>query len=265
LEAYTEALGASPTPAEEAEAYLRSARVHRSMANWEQCTAASQRAVEIADRVGADDIAAEAMNVEMGALQNRGRFEEADVIGRVAIARAQSPRVRGITLQNLGRGAAERGDFETSDRYFDASIEAFRDANYEFGLLVALTNTARAAFDRGDPRRSLEIGREGVMLARRLNALDVLGTIFQNQAAAFVAVGNLDAAEALLTESLGHFTSARIPLRQAECLEIMGEIGELRSDLATARRCYERAVDLATGSDRSLVERLTNRLDKLGS
>jgi hypothetical protein len=79
-------------------------------------------------------------------------------------------------------------------------------------------------------------------------------------------LGNPDAAEGLLTEALGHFTSARNPGRQAECLEIMGQMCELRPDHETAVRCYVRARDLAlVASDRVLVERLTKRLDSRAS
>ena len=41
------------------------------------------------------------------------------------------------------------------------SIEAFRAANYDIGLAVALGNAAKAALDRGDAARALEVGRRG--------------------------------------------------------------------------------------------------------
>lgn len=261
LDAYRDALAARPTPIEEAEAHLRVARVHRSRAEWDESREESRAAVRIATEAGDDDLAAEAMNVEVGLLQLQGFFVEAEELAHEAIRRARTPRVRGITLQNLGRGAAERGDFARSDTYFNQSIAAFREASYETGLGVALTNAARAALDRGDAARSIEIGHEAVAIARRLNALEVLLTAVQNQAAAFMALGDVEAAETLLTEALGHFTSARNPVRQAECLEIMGQLSELKSDRETAVRCYERARDLAkSANDQPLIERLTGRI-----
>lgn len=264
LEAYRDALAADATPLEQAEARLRIARVYRSMTAYQHSRDESREAVRIATELGAEDLAAEAMNIEIGALQMQGFFDDAEKLALVAIERAKSPRVRGITLQNLGRGAAERKDFERSDRYFDESIAAFRAAGYETGLAIALTNAAKAALDRGNAKRSIEIGHEAVQIARRLNALDILLTAVQNQAAAFVAMEDVEAAEGLLTEALGHFTSARNSIRQAECLEIMGHMSELRSDLETAERCYVRARDLAVASnDLPLVERLTNRMQRL--
>lgn len=240
---------------------MRIARVFRGLAQWESACAESRHAVRLAVRMGADDLAAEAMNIEVGVLQMQGRFDEADVLAHSAMARAKSPRVRGITLQNLGRSAAERGDFATSDDYFEESIAAFRGANYEIGLAVALTNAARAALDRGDAQRSIGIGGEAMALARRLNALEIMLTTVQNQAAAFLAIGDLEAAEMLLTEALGHFTSARNPIRQAECLEIMGQVSESRPDFETAARCYARARDIAlAANDIPLADRLAKRL-----
>ncbi len=264
LDAYRDALAASTTPIEQVEAHLRIARVHRTRAEWDLAHGEAEEAVRLAEEAGEADLAAEALNIEIGSLQMQGRFDEADVICRRAIAIAQSPRVRGITLQNLGRGAAERGDFQRSDEYFDESIAAFRAAHYEIGLAVALMNAARAALDRGNARRSIDIGQEGIAIARRLNALDSLLVGVQNQAAAFVALKEFDAAESLLTEALGHFTSARNPVRQAECLEIMGEMSELKGDAETAARCYGRARELATvAGDAPLLARLAIRLAAL--
>jgi tetratricopeptide (TPR) repeat protein len=106
------------------------------------------------------------------------------------------------------------------------------------------------------------LGDEAIALARRLNALDLLLTGVQNQAAAFAASGRHELAEALLTEALGHFTSAGNLVRQAECLEIMGELSAERpEDRETAARCFARALALATQArDQRLVDRLATRL-----
>jgi tetratricopeptide (TPR) repeat protein len=262
LESYRDALAASQTPVEEAEAHLRIARVYRAVSNWEESQRSSARAIELAKRAGVPDLVAEAMNIEVGSLQIQGYYEAADAIAMRALECARTPRVRGITLQNLGRGAAERGDFVTSDRYFDESISCFRKANYDLGLAIGLGNVARAALDRGDVERAIELGEEAIGLARRVNALDLLLTGVQNQAAAFAATGRYELAEALLTEALGHFTSAGNLVRQAECLEIMGDLSAQRAEEGdTMTRCFKRALVLATrANDHRLMERLSRRL-----
>ena len=88
--------------------------------------------------------------------------------------------------------------------------------------------------------------------------------LVQNEAAALVALNRLDEAERLLAEALGHFTSARNPVRQAECLELMGTMSEQRPDLETAVRCYERALGIARiAGDNPLIERLTRRIETI--
>jgi tetratricopeptide (TPR) repeat protein len=262
LDAYRDALEAAESVVEQAEANVRISRVLRSLGRWTESKVASTQAIRLAEQAGSRDLTAEAMNVEVGALQVQGYYEAADAIAIRALDYASSPRVRGITLQNLGRGAAERSDFATSDRYFNESIRCFRLANYDLGLAIALVNVGRAALDRGDFQRAVELGDEAIALARRLNALDLLLTGVQNQAAAYAATGRHELAEALLTEALGHFTSAGNLVRQAECLEIMGDLSAQRPDEGdTATRCFTRALTLAArANDQTLVERLSRRL-----
>lgn len=261
LKIYRETLDLATTVEEEAEIRLRVARVLRSISEWDDALAESREATRLAESVSAFDLAAEAMNVEVGVHQFRGDFEAADRLIERALERSRSPRLRGITLQNRGRGAAERRDFVTADRCFTESAEAFRQAGYELGMAIALTNLSAVARDKGDPMRGLEFAQEATALCRRLNALDVLLVAVQNEAAALVALNRLDEAEKLLAEALGHFTSARNPVRQAECLEIMGHMSEQRPDFETAARCYERALFIAKNAgDNPLIERLTRRL-----
>ncbi|MEP6492524.1 MAG: tetratricopeptide repeat protein [bacterium] len=264
LDVYRETLTITTTAEDEAEARLRIARVLRSLSEWDDAIAEAREARRLAESVGANDLAAEAINVEVGVHQFRGDFDTADRLIDRALALSVSARVRGITLQNRGRGAAERRDFGTADACFTESVQAFREAGYELGMAIALTNLSAVARDKGDPARGLEYAQEATSLCRRLNALDVLLVAVQNEASALVALNRLDEAERLLAEALGHFTSARNPVRQAECLEIMGQMSEQRPDLETAARCYARALGIAQAAgDNPLIERMTKRLRSL--
>src|SRR4051812_23715521 len=94
LEAYRDALAARPSALERIEAHLRIARVHRHLAQWDESSQEAAEAIRLADQAGADDLAAEAMNVEVGVLQIRGFIDEADVLAQQALLRARSARVR---------------------------------------------------------------------------------------------------------------------------------------------------------------------------
>lgn len=261
LRAYREALASSIDALETAEAQVRIARVLRTLARWDEAVAESRAAIETAERIGAGDLIAEAMNIELWALRARGSFDEAKAIGQLALTRAKTPRARGITLANLGIIAATRREFDVADRYFAESVEAFTQAGYELGTALALTNRAAAARSNGKPELALGIAQDAANAARRLNALDVLVAAVQNEAHALVDLGRVEEAEDLLTEALGHFTAAGNPVGQAECLQIMGELSEKRGDSATATRCYGKARDIArVAGAQALAQELGDRV-----
>lgn len=262
LASYRDALAGSLDPLEQAEARLRIARVLRALTRWDEAIKESRKAVELAEKCGASDLAAEALNVELGVLQRRGAFAEATALAEETLARSRSPRVRGITLLNLGTMAGFQREPERADTYFAQAVEAFREADYELGTAIALNNRSVVAKELGNPERAIQLGREAAVLCRRLNALDVLLNAVQNQAHALAMLGQFDDAEELLTESLGHFTSTQNAIGQAECLEVMGEMSERQGkEPFTTRRCYERALEIAQRAGATvLIERLSRRL-----
>jgi len=263
--AYEAALGAGATPLERAEAHIRLARVYRTESEWDAAAREARAAARLADEVGSDDLAAEAMNVEVGIHLLRGEFAAADTLAAAALERARSARVRGVLLQNRGSAAAQLGDFVTAGALFARSVDAFDDAGYELGMAFALTNASAATRDAGDAAGALDFAERAAALARRLSAFDVLTIAVQNQAKALVALGRADEAEAPLGEVLGHFAATSNVLRQAECLEVLGELYALRPHHDdTAARCFELAGTLAQRvGARVLSERLSRRLADL--
>ena len=265
--AYEAALAAGATLPERADAHLRLARVYRANCDWDEAVREARVAVRLAEEAGSDDLAAEAMNVEVGVYQLRGEFDAADALAVAALPRARSPRVRGILLQNRGSVAAQRRQFDAAAALFDASVDAFHAAGYELGMAFALTNASAAARDAGDAERALDLAVRAAALARRLAAFDVLTLAVQNQAHALATLGRGDEAEAPLGEVLGHFTATCNVLRQAECLEVMGVLYSLRPNYDdTAARCFDLARTLAerVGST-ALTDRVARRLADLQS
>ncbi len=262
IAAYEAALSAGATLLERADAHLRLARVHRSDSDWDEAVREARVAVRLAEQAGSDDLAAEAMNVEVGVYQLRGEFDAADALAVAALARARAPRVRGILLQNRGSVAAQRGRFSEASVLFAESVEAFQQSGYELGMAIALNNASAAARDAGDPTQALDLAVRAAALSRRLSAFDILTLAVQNQANALVALGRADEADAPLGEVLGHYTATCNVLRQAECLEVMGSMYALRPDHdETATRCFDLARSLAAqvGSG-ALSERIGRRL-----
>jgi tetratricopeptide (TPR) repeat protein len=239
---YEEALATERAPAARAEVHLRIARVHRNASAWDAARDAAHAAARLALDAGAPDLAAEAMNVEVGVYVLRGDFGVGDALAESALALAVAPRVRGLLLQNRGAFAAQQSDFAAADAYFARSVEEFSLAGYEYGMAVALINGAAAARDAGTAARAVTLGRSAIAIARRLDALDLLGLAMINLAHALADTGELDAAEDLTHEAYGHFASTNNAFRQAECLEVVGVINARRAEHdETALRCFERA------------------------
>src|SRR3954463_8996859 len=76
LESYRDAL-AGADGGEQVEARLRIARVLRSVSELDGAVTEAREAIRLATALGSEDLAAEAMNVEVGVLQMRGQFEDA--------------------------------------------------------------------------------------------------------------------------------------------------------------------------------------------
>ncbi|MEJ7811207.1 MAG: hypothetical protein WKG32_12410 [Gemmatimonadaceae bacterium] len=267
IAAYEAALAAGTGPRDAAEAYLRLARVHRTRSEWDDAIGKSREAVRLAEEGGSDDLAAEAMNVEVGVYQLRGEFDAGDALAIRALERARAPRVRGILLQNRAAMAAQQRQFDAATALFAESVAAFQQAGYELGMAVALNNASAAARDAGDPARSAELARQAAALAQKLDALDILLLAVQNMAHALALLGRHNEAEGHIGEALGHFAATKNVLRQAECLEIMGTLNQLHpQDRGVAVRCFELARTLADRvGARPLSERLAHRMTALGA
>lgn len=266
LAAYRAALATAVTPADHAHAHLRLARIHRNRAAWDTAIAESREAQRHAGEAGDEDLLAEAMNAEVGVHVMRGSFDEGHAVAERALPYAHSPRTRGVLLQNRGSMAARAGDFEAAHRFFADSVAAFRDAGYERGLGTALCNAAAAACDVGDHQRALALAQEAVEVALRAQAYDLAVLALNNQGEALVGLDRLDEAESMLGGALGHFASAGDPLRQAECLEILGGLHARRDDFQeAAERCFRHALALArTAGDRVTEQRIAGRLRAIG-
>ena len=265
LDAYTRSLNAAASQSERAESLIRIARVHRTCSRWEQSLALARDAEKIATAAGAFDLAAEAINVEAGAQLMRGLLDDAAALIDRALPMVQSPRVRGITLQNKAVIAGRGGDRTAARALWDESIAAFRQASYEIGIAVSLINAAVLAQESGELRRALDLNNQAITLARSIIAHDLMLSAVQNQAHVMVKLGWFDKAQTMLTESFGYFTTAGNTLRQAECLEIIGELNSMQTgDIQTARRSLELARSLAAKvEDRALIDRIDAKLKKL--
>ena len=263
LTRYERAYAISDSPEVRAEALTRASIVHRARCDWDLAVSTAKRAAGIAESSGLTDALAEALNAEAVVYQTRGDFDAAIPLLERVLGLTANDRIRGIAVQNLGAIAARQSDFAEAERRFLDSVEHFRRAEYDLGVAVALNNTAAAALDRRNWTLASDVAAQAQDAAIRIGDQELLGIATLNLAEARSRLGDLERAEAQASEALGLFRTAGNIFREIECLRLLGDVLRERDQPDTARRAWERGLELArrTRADPEAAQ-LQERLDR---
>jgi tetratricopeptide (TPR) repeat protein len=243
------------------EALRRRAGIHRCRCEWDKAAESARMAAEVARNAGLEDLAAEALNAEGIVYFTRGDLAAARPLFERA-ATAADARVRGLSLQNLGSVAAQRGQRALAEQHWRASLHSFEQAGYVRGEALVLTNYAASAIDAGDGRLAKELSERAVEAALRLDDLDVLAIARKNLAESLLLLGeSLDRAEELASATLGYFVAGANRWRVVECYTLLGDLNARRGETSHARSCWERGLTIAeeigaTGDITRLRDRL---------
>lgn len=246
--AYGTALALADTPALRAEAVRRVGDTHRARSAWAEARAAYARSAAIARDAGLHDLLAEALNGDGSVALLQCDWARADDVFERALQCNPGPRVRGLLLQNVGMGAARRGEHARAAELFVASLGCFRESGYRRGVIIALNNLGAARIETGQPAAAVPLLREAAAIARDLHELDLLLLTVRNEAEVCEKLGRLDEAEQHIGEALGHFSRVGNEARRAECLVILGDVQRANRSPALdaiAARCYAMAAELA--------------------
>ena len=245
IECYRQAIEHTEEPLVASEGWRRMSSVRRAQCRWDDALEAAHRARSLARRANDRDALAESLNTEAAVHMSRGEMGVARPLLEEAAEVSDSDRAMGITLQNLGFVAARTGDLDAAERYFEVSAAHFRRAGYRWGEACVLNSHAGAALDRGDYRLADSTAQRAIDAAREVEDLNLLALATQNRAEALAALGELSLAEDLLSEALGYFGAAGDPMRQVDVYKLLGDISVRRGDAVTARRCFEKGLELA--------------------
>jgi tetratricopeptide (TPR) repeat protein len=226
-------------------ALRRRASVLRTRCEWEGALAAARESAAVAVQHGLDDAHAEALNAESAVFQSQGDFAAATPLLERILEMTTDPRIRGVALQNLGTIAAEGGDYETAEHRFLESYRCFRAAEYAWGQAFALNNYGRAAMDRDNFEIAERVLSRAVELAREIEDLDLAAIATMNIAETMLSAGDLERADEAASTALGYFDMAGNRWRRVECLRLLGDINRQDGQLEVARRCYLQGLDLA--------------------
>jgi tetratricopeptide (TPR) repeat protein len=255
------AIGAGDDPVVVAQALTRQAGVYRRLSEWALAADYARRARELADDAGMGELRAEALIAEGNALMCSGRLDEASGVYHRLVRVAMDDRQRGIAMQNIGSVHAQRREWTSAAKAFEASRVLFRDAGYARGEAIAANNLGRLAHDVGQLADAERLLGEAIAAARAVEDAELAALALLNLAQVRVTQGALAAAAPMVAEAYGHFATSENRWRQVECLCVLADIAEGEGQAADARAHLVRAREIAQAIDaRVELERIERRL-----
>jgi tetratricopeptide (TPR) repeat protein len=227
------------------QALRRLADVLRTRCEWEAAIEAARKSADAARAAGSTRLEAEALNAEAAVYQSRGDFERATPIYTRMLTLSESPRVRGIALQNLGSIAAQSGDLELAARRFDESAAHFRAGGYARGEVIALNNRGRSLLDQGDGAAAEPILEAALDGAQYEGDQDLAALARLNLADALLMRGEFDRAEDLASAALGYYAVTENRWRRVGCMRLLGDVALGRGNADSARTFFEAGLRVA--------------------
>jgi tetratricopeptide (TPR) repeat protein len=259
--AHYEAATENADPLTVATAWRRRASVLRTRCDWDGALAAARESAAVAVRHGLINAHAEALNAQAAVFQSQGDFASATPLLERILEMTKDPRIRGVALQNLGTVEAERGDYETAEHRFLESYRCFKAADYQWGQAFALNNYGRAAMDRENFEIAERVLTRAVELAREIEDLDLAALATMNLAETMLSANELERADEAASTALGYFEMVGNRWRRVECLRLLGDINRRDGQLEVAHRCYTQGLALARELGVQLeISRLEDRL-----
>jgi len=245
LECYATAAEESADPAIIAESLTHQSRVYRCQSEWECALVAARRAQEIARLAGLVALSSEAIIAEANVLMCRGDFTEALALFNQVLATTDTPRVRGIALQNIGSIQWQLGQLAAAELALAESFGCFHRAGYQLGEAIALNNHGRITLDRGNTELAQQLLEQALTAARATEDPELVALVTLNYAETLNARGDHVRAADEASTALGFFSTSGNRWREVECLRLIGGINEQLGDYPDAVRCYQRALDIA--------------------
>ena len=211
----------------------------------DEALATGQRAVERLEPFGETPELAGALR-QLGQFHwRRGSSAEADACLRRAVAmagRVGATDVRAAAMQDLGVNLSQTGHPKEALETLEVAFRLAKEVDDPINLQRIHNNFASTLADFGsDYPRALEVGREGLAMARRGGGFGWLGWIEGTVGEVALALGDLDEAEQMTRDALQHGLSAGdeplIGLRYV----ILAEVLRLRGRLDDASAAMEAA------------------------
>jgi tetratricopeptide (TPR) repeat protein len=228
-----------------AEAWWRLANVQRLQSQWDDAIASARAGAELARAHAMRDTEADALNIEAAVWATRGDAPRAWTIYQRMLELATRPITRAKALQNLGGLAAEERRFDEAERFFDASRDAYGEADDLRGEACSLLNIGRMQAERGDPALAKATLEAAVHQSRVSGDMEMHAAALLNLGIALGALGEHGDAEERITTAYGQFTIADIAEQRVRCLLELAALASGRGEPGAARVCLDHGREIA--------------------
>ena len=239
----------------QAEGLRRLAVLRHHRAESDQARALCRRSYELACRLGAEVLAAEALN-SLGAMNlASGAPEEATKLFQEALTLGGgSWELRARVEQNLGILANIRGDLDEALARYQRSLQAYHRAGNQHGCAIAHHNLGMVSADRGLLDEAARYFQESRALAARCGDRYLQGLCLVNHAEVAVARQQYEGARENAEEALAIFDQLGARRAKADAYRVLGMMYRDTGRPEQAEARLRTAIDLAAGAGAVLNE-----------
>jgi tetratricopeptide (TPR) repeat protein len=238
-----------------AEALRRLAVLHHLRAEPEVAFDLCQRSREVADRVGAQELAADANNALAGFALERGDLSSAcELYGSALQVAGANPALVGKIEQNLGIIANIRGCWAEALEHYQRSLEAYRLISDKRGCAIAHHNLGMIHSKRKQWLEADRHYRSCHGLAEASGDRHLGGLASMNRAEVRLAIEDYDGARAGAEQALEIFNQAEARRDKAGAHRVLGMVFRERGQPALAESHLRSALEIAAGADCPLTE-----------
>jgi serine/threonine protein kinase/tetratricopeptide (TPR) repeat protein len=224
---------------------LVEARAADSLSDFHLEEQSAGRAVQKAQAVGAQQLAAQALGNQGWALDRLGSIEPATAAIEQAHALFESAGDRGgaaHALQIKGNLLYDRGDFTGARAAFEQALKVFQEIGAKHGEAETLGSLGNVQYDNGqldDARRYYE---QSLALQRELGSKGGVAGALGNLANVLDSMGDLKGARLRQAEALQAFREAHDRRGEASTLNNLGNVMSELGDLRGAKERYEQSM-----------------------
>jgi putative nucleotidyltransferase with HDIG domain len=258
MEGYRAAIAIATTDGPQralAEALRRLAVLHHHREEAAAARDLCRRSYDVAETLGDDVLAAEALNVLAGiALANRELDQARDTFGQALARGGNSAELRARIERNLGIIANIQGDHEGAIALYRRSLEASDDANDVQGRAIAYHNLGMVHADLMRWDEADRYFRESLELAESLGDVRLKGLGLVNHAEVHLARQHYEQARRNAEAALVIFDQLGSRPDKADAYRVIGTVYRETGRAALAESRLRASMELAAGTSDVLVE-----------